>query len=428
MLGGGTFVTQSKVLPGAYINFVSAARASAALSERGIVTMPLILDWGPQDTVMDVSDFPKNSLPLFGYDYTAPRMAGLRDLFKNIRVAYLYRLGSGGVKASNIYATALYTGTRGNDLKVVIAENAKETFDVSLYLGTVLIDFQTVLEVDGLVDNDFVTWNPDAELTPTAGIPLAGGASPIVSNTDYQTYLDLMEGYSFNAIGCPSADPGVKNLFVDYTKRMRDEQGVKFQCVAFDCAADHEGVVNVMNRATDTESWSAVYWATGVIAGTAVNRSALNRVYDGGFNLDVKYTQTQLEDAIKGGRFAFHRVGPDIRVLSDLNSLVTLTDEKGDVFKENQTIRVIDQIANDIAVLFNTKYLGVIPNDASGRVSLWADIVKHHQQLQTLRAIEDFDSEDVKVEQGGTKRSVVISDVVTVVNAMAQLYMTCIVA
>ena len=31
-LGGGTFVTQNKVLPGSYINFVSLARASASLA------------------------------------------------------------------------------------------------------------------------------------------------------------------------------------------------------------------------------------------------------------------------------------------------------------------------------------------------------------------------------------------------------------
>ena len=30
MLGGGTFTSQNKVLPGAYINFISAARAAAA--------------------------------------------------------------------------------------------------------------------------------------------------------------------------------------------------------------------------------------------------------------------------------------------------------------------------------------------------------------------------------------------------------------
>ena len=37
--GGGTFTSQNKVLPGAYINFVSAARASASLSERGTAAM-----------------------------------------------------------------------------------------------------------------------------------------------------------------------------------------------------------------------------------------------------------------------------------------------------------------------------------------------------------------------------------------------------
>ena len=35
-LGGGTFTNQNKVLPGSYINFVSLAKASAAVSDRGI--------------------------------------------------------------------------------------------------------------------------------------------------------------------------------------------------------------------------------------------------------------------------------------------------------------------------------------------------------------------------------------------------------
>ena len=123
-----------------------------------------------------------------------------------------------------------------------------------------------------------------------------------------------------------------------------------------------------------------------------------------------------------------HKVGDEIRVLSDINSLVTISDTKGDIFKENQTIRVIDQIANDIAVLFNAKYLGNIPNDADGRVSLWADIVKHHEELQKIRAIENFSDKDVTIGQGDSKKGVVVADKVTVVNAMAQLYMTVTVA
>ena len=67
---------------------------------------------------------------------------------------------------------------------------------------------------------------------------------------------------------------------------------------------------------------------------------------------------------------------------------------------------------------------GIIPNDRGGRNSLWKDIVKHHKELEQIRAIEDFDSDTVIVEQGDTKKSVVVTETVTPVNAMEQLYMT----
>ena len=68
-LGGGTFVVQNKVLPGAYINFVSAANANATLSDRGIAAMPLELDWGVDNEVFEVTseDFITKSLEIFGY-------------------------------------------------------------------------------------------------------------------------------------------------------------------------------------------------------------------------------------------------------------------------------------------------------------------------------------------------------------------------
>lgn len=53
-LGGGTFTTMNKVLPGAYINFVSIARALGTMGERGIVAMPLEMDWGPEDEVITI--------------------------------------------------------------------------------------------------------------------------------------------------------------------------------------------------------------------------------------------------------------------------------------------------------------------------------------------------------------------------------------
>ena len=125
--------------------------------------------------------------------------------------------------------------------------------------------------------------------------------------------------------------------------------------------------------------------------------------------------------------FVLHQVGTEGHVLEDINSLITTTDEQGDVFKDNQTVRVIDSIATSIASVFASKYIGKVPNDASGRISLWSDIVKIHQELNDIQAIEDFESEDIVVEQGDDKKSVVVNSAITVVNTMTKLYMKTIV-
>lgn len=434
MLGGGTFISQNKVLPGSYFNFVSVKTASANLSDRGIATMPLVLDWGVEGAVFEVTseDFQKNSEKIFGYAYNHEKMKGLRDLFKNIRTLYAYRLNGGGTKAENAYATAKYSGVRGNDLKIAIQKNVDDEtlFDVKTILDTAVVDIQTVAEVSALVANDYVTFKADATLEAISGVALAGGTNATVDVAEHQGYLDKIESYSFNALGAVTTDDTIKTLYVNFTKRLRDEVGSKFQTVIYNKAADFEGVINVKNKVTDKDVLEAslVYWVTGITAGCAINKSNVNKLYDGEFNVDVDYTQTALAQAIKDGEFTLHKVGSNVRVLDDINSLVTTTEHKGDIFKDNQTIRVIDQIANDTAVLFNEKYLGNIPNDASGRISFWADVVKHHEEMQKIRAIENFTDADVEITQGNDKKSVVVQDAVTVVGTMTKLYMTVTVA
>ena len=434
-LGGGNFLVQNKVLPGAYMNFVSVAKASATLSDRGIATLPLPMSWGPEGEMftVELADFLKNSLKIFGYDYTADSLKPMREIFKHAKTVHFFRLNANGQKAGNTFATAKYPGTRGNDLRVVIEANENTTesaplYDVSTYLGTVKVGYQeAVSKAADLVNNDYVDWKTTATLALTASTPLTGGTDGAVENAAYQEYLDQAESYTFNAMGCPVATDTITGLFAAFCKRMRDDVGKKFQCVVFRNLADFEGVVSVKNglKADTTDPTPALIpWVTGVVAGTAVNKSATNMAYDGEYEVDTKYTQTQLEAGIKEGSFMFHTVDGATVVLEDVNTFVSVTDEKSADFSSNQTIRVLDQIANDIAVLFAKKYLGKVPNDAAGRISLWNDIVKHHTELQDIRAIEDFTGDNVTVEQGDTKKAVVVNDYVTPVNAMAQLYMT----
>ncbi|MCC0641740.1 MULTISPECIES: phage tail sheath family protein [unclassified Clostridioides] len=430
-LGGGTFITQNKVLPGAYINFISAKRATSSLSDRGIVAMPLELDWGIDEEVFQVTsdDFEKYSTKFFGYDYTHEKLKGLRDLFKNIRLGYFYKLNK-GVKASCSIATAKYSGIRGNDLKIIVTTNIDDNtkFDVVTLLDNKKVDTQIAKVITDLQDNDYVSWKKDATLEASAGLVFTGGTNgESVTGAEYQTFLDKIESYSFNALGCLATTAEIKSLFVEFTKRMRDKVGAKFQTVLYKKNdSDYEGVVSVENKIKDTgllES-SLIYWVTGAIAGCDINKSNTNKRYDGEFDVDVNYTQIQLEEALKTGKFIFHKVGDEVHVLEDINTFVSFTDDKNDDFSSNQSIRVLDQIANDIATLFNDKYLGKVPNDKAGRISFWNDVVKHHKELENIRAIEEFKTDDVSVELGNDKKTVVVSDAVKVINAMSKLYMT----
>ena len=242
--------------------------------------------------------------------------------------------------------------------------------------------------------------------------------------------IAAFEAYEFNVLAVYTETPEDVTAYVEAVKTWRDA-GKKCQAVVYNAttAPDHEGVINVVSTISDESvpAYALVAWVAGAEAGCAVNKTCSNMVYDGEYTIVCEETKAQLEACISEGEFVFHRAYNEVRVLEDINSLVTLTDDKNEEFKWNQTIRVIDQIANDIAELFVTKYLGNIPNNESGRASFWSDIVAHHRELETIAAIEDFDSSKLTVERGNDRRSIVVNDAITVVNTLSTLYMTVIV-
>jgi len=439
MLGGGTFLTQNKVLPGAYINFVSAARASATLSDRGYVAIPLALDWGAESEVITVeaADIQKNCFEIFGYAYTDAKMKPLRELFRGAKTAYVYRINGGGAKATkiigNLTATAKYGGTRGNDMQIVIQANVDEPakFDVMTYMAGKLVDTQTVADTTGLVANAYVTFSGTGVLAANAGVSLAGGTNGTVDGAAYSAFLEKIEAYSFNVLAYPGTEDLIKDLFIAFTKRLRDEHGVKFQTVIYrKSTADYEGIISVENKVLDSgESEAAmVYWTAGQEAGCAVNKSVTNKTYDGEYTVDVDYTQSALEAGLKAGKFMFHKVGDKVNVLDDINTFTSFTVDKNEDFSFNQVVRVLDQDAIDTALLFNTKYLGKVPNNQSGRIAFWSDMVALCNEMQKIAAIENFEADDITVEVGADKKSVSVTKSIQPTVAMTKLYVTTLVS
>lgn len=429
-MGGGSFTFTNKVLPGSYINFISTASAAASPGDRGTAALALSLPWGPEREMMTVSssDFYNRSKELFGRGYTHEDLMALREVFCYAKTCYVYRMELGGIKAACTLGEAVYAGSLGNEITLTVTK-AGDRFVVATYLEQTLVQTQTVSGAAELIDNDYVCFDRGATLAETAGLPLTGGTDGTVSDSGHQAFLESLESYPVNAVGCDSDQSAVKALYADFARRMREEAGIKTQCVLYRyTGADYEGVISVENSVGGDETdASLVYWVTGATAGCALNRSNTNRPYGGELSIDVGYTQAELEAFIEKGAFVFHRVSNEIRVLEDINTFVSWTSEKSNDFAMNQTVRILDQIATDIGSVFVTKYLGLVPNDSAGRISLWNDIVSHHRQLAAAGAIEGFEAEHVAVSAGEEKRSVIVTDTVTPVCAMSQLYMTVVV-
>ena len=432
-LGGGSFTLQNKVLPGAYHNFVSAKNAATAGS-RGVASLPLVLNWGADETIIriDAGDFYRDALNVFGYYADAEELFLIREALKRANTLLCYKVNQGGAKATatvgGLTATAKYTGTRGNDLLVAVVENPDGGFDVVTYLDREEIERQTVATADDVKSNDFIDFEKSDDLTAAVGTELTGGTNGEASGANYTKYLATIEAEEFNVLGYPGDDSDTRALFIAFVKRLRDDEGYKITGVISGSAADHEGIINVKNGVVLEDGRTvtpveAVAWVTGATAGAEINESLTNTIYDGAVDAYPKYTKGQYEAAVKAGEFCFYSEAGKARVVTDINSLTTFTSAKNSDWTSNRLVRVIDAWSNDSARIFGESYLGVETNDDIGRQLYKADLVSLGNQYQEIRALQNFSAYDIEIKQGNGKRDVYVVAAIQPTDAMEKLYM-----
>lgn len=441
-IGGGTFTVQNKILPGAYINFVSMG-TNAKMGSRGVAALPLELNWGPESQVfeMTATDFNASGLKVFGYDPTDANILLVREALKRALSLLIYRVNGGGVKASatvgGMTVTAKWCGTRGNDIKVAVITNVDDAtnVDVVTYLDDMVMDSQTVAKAGGaasLVANDFVTFGSAETLTIATATALTGGTNGTTKAANYTAALTAFEVEAFNVIGYPGTDEDIKSLFATFVKRLRDDEGRKIVGVLYQHDGDNMGLINVKNGVVLTNGTvvtgdKAVAWVTGASAGAEVNESLTNTAYDDAVDVDIKYTKSQFEAAIQAGEFVFYADYGKARVLTDINSLVTIGQNMSSDWTSNRVVRVMDGWANDVARIFGDSYIGLVTNSDTGRQLFKADLVALALQYQQIDAISNFTSEDIIVNQGDGKRDVAVDCALQPNDSMEKLYMTVVV-
>lgn len=433
-LGGGTFRNMDKPLPGAYVNNVSAAKNLDLSGVHGVVTIALDWNYGNKGDLMRIKSghFSILCKQALGYYLWDEKLKGIREMVENSTEVYFYILND-NEKASNTHAEAVKGGSRGNALAIRIQPyvDDPQRKEVITLLDNDVVDKQIVSKKEDLVDNAFVKFKRTAELEDTAKSELKGGSDGEVAVKDHQEFLARMETISYNAMACLSLDKEVQQLYIAYTKRMREEVGLKFATIMkrinkADDIYDHEGVITVENQILDkgAKGSELVYFTSAIYASAPLGKSNLNRKYTGEFKINTDYTQAQLATMITEGKFVYHRVGEDVRVLEDINSLVSFTEDKGEEFKENQVVRIVDALAIEDAIRFNTMYLGKVNINKSALESYENKVREVREHFVQEGALVEYDKE-IKVEKvDGVRGAVKVTSGVRPAECFRQLYAT----
>ncbi|KIL80731.1 phage tail sheath family protein [Bacillus badius] len=359
-MNGGTFTPgEEKQRAGIYFRFTSAANDRLAVGERGIVALPLVLNWGAPKQFIEVTKTEDVEKKL-GLDINDPSLLLLREAKKKAKTVLAYRVNEGTKAtkevATGVTATAVYGGTKGNDITIKVAPNVVDETkkDVTTFMGTKAVDKQTVANGSELKANAWVTFQGAGELIDSAGIKLVGGADGTPTNLDYTDFFSAAETEYFDVIALPVDDEQLKTAFVSFVKRMREQKGVKIRGVLANYAGDYEGIDNVTVGAVLPEKTltpaETVAWVAGAAAGATIYQSLTFVEYEGAIDVTPRLDNDEIIERLAKGEFmlTFDARDKTVTVEKDINSFVSFTKEKDKKFQKNKIVRILDAINNDL--------------------------------------------------------------------------------
>lgn len=437
-MAGGYFVALNKVIPGAYVNFTTSGSNDISVGERGVVAMPLALDFGAEKQFM-LLDADSDFQALLGYDISHEKLILIRETLKKAKYLLLYRINSGtpaSVTANGLTITATYKGIRGNDLTVSIAADADVagSFIVTTYLDGVAVATESASTIAGLSGNDYVIFSGTGSLVASAGMILTGGTTTAATSADYTTYFTALEVQEFNVIGLPITDNTIKAAATSFVKRMIEEEGKKIQLVVPEYStADHEGVISVENGVvlsdgTVIDKVKAVAWVAGSTAGAEINEDLTYTAYDDAVDVTEKYTNTQITAMLKAGKFFFvpkkFKTGSiKIVVQEDINTFTSFTATKGSEFRLNRSVRTIFDIGTTLPQLWEQYYIGKVDATEDGGNVFRGDCLEYFGNLQEMNAIKSFADEDISVTVDDNDNAVAAIGI-QIVKSFKKLYLS----
>lgn len=250
---------------------------------------------------------------------------------------------------------------------------------------------------------------------------------------DVTAALAALKTVQFNTLCYPYDGEGEdvnKTAITTWINAMRNDEGVKCQAVLANHAADSEGIINVvqgvvMSGNQELTAAEVTAWVAGATAGAGITTSYTGAAYKGAIDVKPRMTKSEMETAAKAGKFIFKAdTAQNVSAVYDINSLTTITVDKGKMFTKNRIIRTIDNIAGDITKIFEANYVGKVNNNTDGQSRLKGSLTDYFKELEKLGAIQNFETADVAVAAGIDSDAVVIDVAVQPVDSVEKIYIT----
>lgn len=202
---------------------------------------------------------------------------------------------------------------------------------------------------------------------------------------DYEEALTAFSSVKFNWLVGPSVETdGQKDRLAEYVKKERADNHL-IKAVLPNLSADAEGIVNFATEKIfageeeyDTEEYCGRI--AGLIAGTPMSISAtyaaLTEVTD-----CSKLNKEQMDEAVDKGKFIIFNDGEKVKTGRAVNSLLTLTGEKGSSYQKIKIVEAMDMIADDIRTTAEDNYIGKYANTYDNKCLLIAAINNYFAEL-----------------------------------------------
>ena len=472
-IGGGTFSTMNRVIPGVYYKIKATTTMEIGLIDRGVVAVPLALPWGNAEEVITLDQEYIHNLAVenpFLIDINSSTLLPIREILVHAKTCYV--LPTGGEKAycmigteSPVKVEARKSGSLGNHLHfhfTFYTKNSETIFSLEIFLDSKMVygkdsPLTTEEEEDLFFNQPYLKfpsrsseetsitnfWKKYANERTESSFEdpidhiLTKGATYALTMETFNTCCDVLakSAYEYNVMvtNYYSTNPSENIIFYEnfenWLMNEREYKGNLIIGVVYGVNQyNNEYIINVSCAdSSETPQRDIVFWVAGATADATAYQSITNMVYDGEMNyLSSSNNVVLIESALKQGQFLFYHQLNQYRVVKDINSLHTITDPtaKNNYFKKNIIVRIVDQVLKESMRVFSQYYLGKAFNNIINRIFLKNDIVEILRILESRGCLENVTESDVVVGKGNTNEEVTLNITLRPIDVMEILYVT----